>query len=124
MQYSPKLKKAMAQIKTILDENDIAGSVVLHTPGFAEYLIKVDPTYACTKVEGDMVRIKAKLVDFNGDKEAWSKKITDTVNMLECLAESNGRNALNIYSVLDELNKKLDIESGTSSHTSHTTQNN
>lgn len=124
MQYNPKLKKAMAQIKAILDENDISGSVVIHTPGFAEYLLKLNPTYACTTVEGDMIRIKAKLAEFNGDKEAWTKKISDTVNMLECLAESNGKNALNIYSILDKLKEKIDFDSGPSNHTSHTAQNN
>lgn len=29
MQFSPKLKKAMEQIKSILDEHDIAGMVFL-----------------------------------------------------------------------------------------------
>jgi len=31
MQYSPKLKKAMEEIKAILKRDDIAGIVVLHT---------------------------------------------------------------------------------------------
>lgn len=50
MQYSPKLKKAMEDIKKILHENDIAGFVVLHTPGFSEYLNRVDPSYSCAKL--------------------------------------------------------------------------
>lgn len=46
MQYSPKLKKAMAEIKAIADKYDIAAIVCLHTPGHGEYLLKVDPLYS------------------------------------------------------------------------------
>ena len=42
MQYSPKLKRVLAEIKAILDKEDIAGSIVLHTPGFGEFLLKID----------------------------------------------------------------------------------
>lgn len=38
MQYSPKLKVAMDEVKDVLKKYDIAGFVVLHTPaseGFA-----------------------------------------------------------------------------------------
>jgi hypothetical protein len=31
MQYSPKLKKAMEEIKAVLNKHDIAASVILHT---------------------------------------------------------------------------------------------
>lgn len=50
MQYSPKLKKAMEDIKTILKENDIAGVVLLHTPGFSEYFNHLTTTYSCVEV--------------------------------------------------------------------------
>lgn len=43
MQYDPKLKKVMEQIKGILKDNDITGFVVLHSPGFSEYLNHVQP---------------------------------------------------------------------------------
>lgn len=81
MQYSPKLKTAMERIKAILKEYDIAGAVILHSPGFSEYLIKIDASYSCAKFEADYLRVKAKLQeDFDGDKDAWTQKITYTVN--------------------------------------------
>lgn len=51
MQYSPKLKNAMEEIKLIIDKYDIAACVVLHTPGFSEFLNKIDPSYSCAKIK-------------------------------------------------------------------------
>lgn len=88
MQYSPKLKKAMELIKDILKDNDIAGIVVLHTPGHSEFLMGLETSYSCAKFEGDTLRVKAKLADFNGDKEAWALKMATTSNMLSLLSET------------------------------------
>ena len=60
MQYSPKLKVAIEEIKQILKNNDIAGFVVIHTPGFSEFLNHVETSYSCAKVQGDEVRLKLK----------------------------------------------------------------
>lgn len=125
MQYSPKLKKVMAKIQAILNEEDIAGSVVLHTPGHAEYFMKVDPSYSCAKIEGDMLRIKAKLQeDFQGDKKAWTKKMTDTVNMISLMADSNLHNGNSLVEMMKLLREKFEIEETDHDHSSHTTQNN
>lgn len=88
MEYSPKLKKAAEEIKKILKENDIAGVVILHTPGYGEYVLNLSPTYSCVKVspQGE-IRAKAKLQeDFNGDKEAWTETIKNTSNMLSVIS--------------------------------------
>jgi hypothetical protein len=125
MKYSPKLKTAMERIKAICKEYDIAASIVLHTPGFSEYLLKVDTTYSCAKFEGDFLRIKAKLEeDFQGDKQAWNKKVSDTVNMFTHFTDVNGNTFLNTTKILEELAKKIDIENSKGNHSSHTTQNN
>lgn len=114
----------MERIKAILKEYDIAGSVVLHTPGFSEYFLKINPSYSCAKQEGDGLRIVAKLSDFNGDKQARDKKLEDTVNMISHLADTNGATSLQMYNVMDELKKHLDIDSDKGNFSSHTTQNN
>lgn len=88
MEYSPKLKKAAEEIKKILKENDIAGVVILHTPGYGEYVLNLSPTYSCVKVspQGE-IRAKAKLQeDFNGDKEAWTETVKNTSNMLSIIS--------------------------------------
>lgn len=56
MQYSPKLKIAMDEIKQVLKKHDIAGFVVLHTPGFTEYLNRVDPSYSSTFMDENPVK--------------------------------------------------------------------
>lgn len=125
MQYSPKLKKAMVAIKAILKEYDIAGLVVIHTPGHSEYLVRIDPSYSCAKFESDsMVRIRAKLADFNGDKDAWTKKVTDTSNMLSLLSEVTMRTGLSVAELSERMDKIVDAEHFGGGHTSHGTQNN
>ena len=125
MQYSPKLKKAIQQIKTILEENDIAGSIVLHAPNHSEFLLQISPSYSCAKLEGDNIRVRAKLIeDFNGDKEAWKQKVMDTSNMLNLLAEVGGRASISLYQISDKVDETVNAQHFGGGNTSHTTQNN
>jgi len=125
MQYHPKLKKAMEQIKVILAEHDIAAHVVLHTPGFCEYLNHITPSYSCAKPEGEsQVRFTAKAEDFGGDKRARDKKIADTINMFSHFEERLGHDLLNYMELTDRLTKLTGATNGPSDHTSHNQQNN
>ena len=126
MQYSPKLKNAMKEINEILNKHDIGGLVILHTPGHGEFLMKVDPTYSCAKLNGNEMRVRAKLQeDFNGDKEAWTKKITDTVNMFETFFEVGMMMVENVARMDDLLKTKVEVLPGKpSSFTTSQTQNN
>lgn len=79
MQYSPKLKKAMEEIKTILKKYDLGAMVVIHTPGHSEFVLKVDPSYSCAKFNqtGDGINFKTK-----GLPKAKQKELArDTANM-------------------------------------------
>ena len=67
MQYSPKLKKAAEEIKSILKKYDIAANVVLHTPGHSEYLLEITPTYSAAWLENGIVRFRARASDYNGN---------------------------------------------------------
>lgn len=125
MQYHPKLKKAMEQIKEILREHDIAAYVVLHTPGYSEYLNHISPSYSCAKHEGDNgVRFKAKAEDYNGSKEVRNQKIKDTVNMVGHFADATSRDALNYIQLTEELQKITGAIDLPGSNTSHNQQNN
>lgn len=125
MQYSPKLKRVMQEIKDILSREDIAGVVVLHEPGHSEVLAKLDPTYSCVRANGDQIRVKAKLKeDFNGNKEAWTKKVSDSANMLHMLSVSAGNVALPIMEISDMVDKVLKSDHRGGGFSSHTTQNN
>ena len=87
MQFSPKLKKAMADIKAILDEHDIAGMVFLHTPGHGEYMIKINPSYSCASIDRGQLRVKCKAEDFGGDKQKQHQVMKDTCNLLSVLSD-------------------------------------
>lgn len=84
-----KLKTAIEEIKKILSKHDIGAMVVLHTPGHSEFLLNVSPSYSCATFIEDKLRVKTNLdIDFNGDKNARTKKVTDTANMLHHLTST------------------------------------
>lgn len=127
MQYSPKLKKAMAEIRQVLEKYDVGGMVVLHDAGgHTEFLGKLDPSFSVAWVEDGGVRIRARLnEDFGGDKEKWTKAVGDTVGMFSnfedvglMLLEQNHR-------ILEMLEKHVEITpTGPPNFTTHETQNN
>jgi hypothetical protein len=124
MQYSPKLKKAMAEIKDILSKHDIAGMIVIAEPGFSELLNKLDPTFSCIKVNGDSIRFKSKITDYNGDKAAQVKQITESINILQTITEYAGMNILALMDLTEQLEKDFSAGGQGGTYTSHTTQNN
>ena len=126
MQYSPKLKRAAEQIKKILKDNDIAGFVALHTPGNAEYIMELTPTYSALKWTPTMNRmdVLGKVAHYGGDKSKRDKKLADTANMLTLLSEVSGNQILGIMKLSDLVEKTWDIEHGPSSDSSHQQQNN
>jgi hypothetical protein len=125
MQYSPKLKKAADEISAILEKYDIAAAVTLHTPCFAEYLLRLNPSYSCVKPENGSYRIKSQLEeDHGGNKEEQTRVLTDTSNMLSLLSNSTGNLALNIMEMSEKIDKAVGAEHGDLSSSSHTEQNN
>lgn len=124
MQYSPKLKKAIEEIKQVLHKYDVAANVVLHTPGHSEYLLHITPTYSCAWLENGMVRFRARKQDYNGNEMIRNQKIADTLNMLRLIADTAGKNALALLEVADQFDKKIGADHEDGGHTDHTTQNN
>lgn len=124
MQYSPKLKMAMEDMKAIFKKYDIGGVVILHTPGHGEFLNVLNPSYSCITINGDHVRFKSKLVDYDGDKKAWEKKTTDSLNLLQTVTEIGGHVILPLIELTERLEKDLNAEGGSGDISSHTTQNN
>lgn len=123
MQYSPKLKKAAEEIKAILKKHDIAASVVLHTPGFSEFILEITPSYSCATLNHDNIRFKAKKDDFN-DELKRHQAIQDTANMMNLLSDTTAKNAMMLINVSEQFDEIIGAEHGDSNFTSHTTQNN
>lgn len=70
MNYSPKLRKAMEEIKDVLKKHDIAGFIAIHTPGHVEYSHNLMPSYSACNIDNTtgIVVIKGKLEHYLGDK--------------------------------------------------------
>lgn len=124
MQYSPKLKKAMEEMKEILRKHDIAGVVVLHTPGHSEYLNHLNPSYSCASINGEgNLDIKASSKHFSSDAERFNK-IKDTSNMLHLLALPLSTCALNLMDASEKMDKTYPADHFGGGHSSHQSQNN
>lgn len=126
MQYSPKLKKAMAKIHQILKDEDIAGVVVLHTPQHSEYLTHITPTYSCAEIDEQlgMLLIKGQLIHHNNDKKVQIQKLTDTCNMLHHLGRNTAQLGVMLIQASKQADKSFNATYDGGSETSNTTQNN
>lgn len=128
MEFSPKLKVAMNEIKEILDKHDVAGLVILHTPGHGEHFAKINPSYSCAFIDqtpqAEGVRVRAKLSDFNGDSAKRHKVVTDTVNMFQILTDLTALRASQLIDIMEMLKRNLEISKTGGKGTSETTQNN
>ncbi|NJC24818.1 hypothetical protein [Neolewinella antarctica] len=118
MQFSPKLKKAAQEIKGILERYDIAGAVIIHTPGYSEYVLKVNPSYSCAKIEGGMLRFKTKGLPLS---PALKKQmIADTSNMMAGLSQVSGTMSLNLMAGSEKIDKMVRARHTDMGHTSQT----
>lgn len=125
MQYSPKLKRVMAEIDAILKREDIAGLVVLHTPGHAELLTRLDPSYSCAKIEANgQLRVRAKAEDFGGDVNKRNEVLRNTSNMLKLLTHSSGPTVVGLMETSEKLDKQLNAYHTGDGFSSNAEQNN
>lgn len=115
---------AMEEIKATLKKYDISAFIVLHTPGNAEYLHALTPSYSCLSWNGDTLHLRAKLEeDFHGDKKAMEEKLASTSNMLHSLSEVGGLQLMPLMEASDFVDKLLRSIHTDGGHTSHIEQN-
>ena len=124
MQYSPKLKKAAEEIKAILTKYDIAGVVLLHTPGHSEYLLLLDPSYSCANMNEKTGEVRLKATEALHGKKKRDQMLEDTTNMIVCLSDVTAMQAMNLIELRKLLETKFEIITQDNGHTTHDTQNN
>lgn len=86
----PRLKRARLEIEAVLARHDLAGVVVLHTPGMAEFFYNVQPSYSVCWIDeqAGMVRLKSmRERDHGGDRAAQLHDQVATANMTASLAD-------------------------------------
>jgi hypothetical protein len=118
MQYSPKLKKVIAEIKAVIEKNDLAGFVCLVEPGNSEYLHVINPSFSAAFFDGREVRIKTKGLPLSPQEK--SKLLSTTSNMLALLSTTVAQNGLSLCEVSQFIDKKIGAEHTDGTHTSQT----
>lgn len=104
-----KLKYVMEEIKDILLQHDIAGVVVLHTPGQSEFHVHLEPSYSCAYFDGNMLKVVAKLEDFDGDTEAMQSTLSSTFNMFHTITMVLAMITSNLIDVEMQFKSKYNI---------------
>lgn len=108
-----RLKTARAKIEAILAEHDLAGVVVLHTPGMAEFFYHITPSYSVCWVDesAGILRLKSKLDrDHGGVRALQLHDQQATANMTMALAGELGRAALMFLHIDEIVSKALHAE--------------
>lgn len=124
MQYSPKLKTAMAEINEVLKKHDIAAFVILHTPGFIEYVNKLNPSYSCALLQDGQMRVRLKTSELPGGKTQAKQLADDTYNMVTLMTDIMTMHAAGYIEFQKMLKAHWGGEEGRGNHTSHKSQNN
>lgn len=124
LQYAPKLKKVMEEIKTIINRQDIAAFILLHSPGYTEYYNKVNPSYSCALIEGDQLRVRIKQSELPGGKEQAQKLAEGTYNMITLMTDMLVQHAHGYLQLQESLKDKWGGEEGPGNQSSHSQQNN
>lgn len=91
----PRLKAARSEIEAVLRKHDLAGVVVLHTPGMSEFFYDIRPSYSCAWIDdvGPTLRFKSKAADYAGDAQGQVRDQAATANMMVSFAGDLGRAA-------------------------------
>jgi len=118
MRYSPKLKKVIAEIKGIIEKNDLAGFVCLVEPGFSEYLHVIDPSFSAAFFDGKSVRIKTKGLPIPpGEKR---ELLQSTANLFALLSVTVMQNGLTLGKISESIDREVGAEHTGGPHTSQT----
>lgn len=91
-----RLKIARTEIEAVMKKHDLAGAVLLHTPGMTEFFYDIQPSYSCVRIDeaGKRVHVKSKLADYGGDAAAQLHDQAASANMLHGLYDGMEHAAL------------------------------
>lgn len=106
-----KLKVARAEIEAVMKKHDLAGAVVLHTPGMLETFWEITPSYSCcwVDVEQQAFRMRAKLADYK-DAAAHRHDVNASTNLVFGLAEELFHLCKMFVSMRDQMRVTLDVD--------------
>ncbi len=116
----------MEEIKEVLKKYDIAGAIALHTPGFGEHYLRIDPSYSGASLLPQAIGIGLHLEIKSSEIGAKKAKqmAEDTSNMFHILNEMQGRNVIVTMEAEKIINQKLNPEHNGEGYSSGQSQNN
>ena len=85
----PRLKVARLEIEAILAKHDVAGCIVLHTPGMTEFFYNIQPSYSVCWIDEQASIVRVKSVrdrDHGGNGAEQLEMQAATANMTAGLA--------------------------------------
>lgn len=80
MNYDPKLKEAMAEMKAVMKKHDIAGALALVSKTHSEYLYHF-PTWSAAQLTEDGIRFRAKSSEHQS-KEAAQQALIESLHVI------------------------------------------
>ncbi len=85
-----RLKVARVEIEAVLRRHDLAGVVVLHTPGMTEFFYDIRPSYSCAWIDeaASTLRLKSLAADYGGDVQTQLHDQAATANMMRGIFEN------------------------------------
>lgn len=108
----PLLKTAAEEIKAILKKHDIAGMMMLQSPGGAEFVRVIDPKWSCVKIQdtpmGPAIRIKAHHSEFPS-KEAQKVCVEWTIGMVFAFHHQAEQDMKSMAQLIEILSRQFDI---------------
>lgn len=107
-----KLISAMAEIKAILEKNDIAGFIILNgEAGTFEVLMHIATSYSVAKFEqkpeGLGLRIRSKKASYAGDADKQRADMEATLSMLSGFGEIAGVNAMHFLETVGAVKEAM-----------------
>lgn len=109
MNYDPDLKEAMLKIQEIMDEYEIGGNIALASKSHSEFLYYYPKWCALQLEQGNTVRIKSELKDFNS-KEEQRQNLEESTHFIAQMQDLSARSFAIFERLFEELKKHYEIE--------------
>ena len=115
MDERTRLLTARGLIEQVLREHQLVGQVILCAErGEAEAMLHLDAPWCRARLEqhgaGDSIRLRSKLADYGGDKDAQRRDLESTLGALNTMFVISGGAALALLTATEQFNEATGAE--------------
>lgn len=106
---TPEIAPVLAEIEAILKENDMVGFVLVSTAEKADWLMQMEASWSCAKMEGDVLRMRCKASEIPDVKER-QRLVTGAVGSITVMMDAMRKLYENLCRVLEMIHRNgIDI---------------